>query len=268
MSDLLQELDKGVLTLTINRPPLNAFSPGVSAALRDALLSSEQDPNVRCIVVRGTGNTFCVGGDVGSVSDGDPDSETAVDAEDQHASMVRFIRKGMEPARILHEINKPTLAIMSGAAAGSGLALALACDLRFCLDSAKLTTAFSKIGLSGDTGGSYFLTQLVGAAKARELYFMADVITGKEAYDMGLVTKIAGKENFEQAARAYAEQIAALPTVALGYIKQNINAVARGSLADVFDLEAENIVRTMETEDHQRAAAAFTKKETVEFHGR
>ena len=97
----------------------------------------------------------------------------------------------MELSRLLHEMPKPTLAVIQGPAAGAGLSLALACDLRFALDTAKITTAFSKIGASGDYGGSFFLPYLVGAAKAKELYFSADVISGQQAFDMGLVNKIA-----------------------------------------------------------------------------
>lgn len=267
MSELLEELKNGVLTLTINRPPLNTFSPSLSVALQEALLRSEDNSDVRCIVLRGTGNVFCAGGDVGNVGDG-PDTSEESDPQAKHDATVKFIRDGMEPTRMLHEMKKPTVAVISGAAAGSGLPLALCCDLRFCLDTAKLTTAFSKIGLSGDSGISYFLTQLVGTAKAKELLFSSDVITGKEAYDMGLVTKIASKDTFEEEARAYAEHIASMPTVALGYIKQNINVAANSSLLDSFDLEAENIVRTMNTEDHKAAAAAFLNKEKAVFKGR
>ena len=163
---------------------------------------------------------------------------------------------------------KPTLAVISGAAAGAGLALALACDLRFCLDTAKLTTAFVKIGLSGDTGGSYFLPRLVGAAKARELYFMADVISGREAYEIGLVSRVASAETFEEESQAFAKHLAGLPTVALGYMKMNLNAAEHLTLSEVFDLEAENIVRSMNTEDHKQAAQAFLKKEPPVFKGR
>lgn len=268
MSELLEDLKNGVLTLTINRPPLNTFSPSLSVALQEALIRAESTEDVRCIALRGAGNVFCAGGDVGNVSDGPGDSGDASDPQAEHEAAVKFIRDGMEPTRILHEINKPTIAIISGAAAGSGLPLALCCDLRFCLDTAKLTTAFSKIGLSGDSGISYFLTQLVGAAKAKELLFTSDVITGKEAYELGLVTKVASKETFEEDAREYAEHIASLPTVALGYIKQNINAATHNSLHDSFDLEAENIVHTMQTEDHKAAAAAFLNKEQAVFKGR
>lgn len=144
MSELLEELANGVLTLTINRPPLNAFSPSLPETLINALRRSEHNPDVRSIVLTGAG------GDVGSVSDSPSDESTPGkenDPEAKHAAAVKFIRNGMEPTRMLHKMSKPTLAVMPGAAAGSGLALALAYDSRFCLDTAKLTTAFAKIGL-------------------------------------------------------------------------------------------------------------------------
>ena len=187
MSELLESLEDGVLTLTINRPHAhNTLSMSLSDSLRDALVRAEDNADVRCVVLTGGGGIFCAGGDVNDHASGNYGVEET-DPEAAHAAMVKTIRHGGEMGRLLHEIPKPTLAAISGAAAGAGLALALACDLRFCLDTAKLTTAFAKVGLSGDTGGTYFLPQLVGTAKARELYFMADVISGQEAYEMGLV---------------------------------------------------------------------------------
>ena len=120
----------------------------------------------------------------------------------------------MEVARWLHEMPKPTLAVIPGPAAGAGLSVALACDLRIAADDAKLTTAFSKIGLSGDFGGSYFLNHLVGAAKAREMYFTGQVITGAEAQRIGLVNRAVPSAQLADAARAWAAELAALPTVA------------------------------------------------------
>ena len=174
----------------------------------------------------------------------------------------------MEVSRQLHVMPKPTIAVIPGPAAGAGLSLALACDLRFCLDSAKLTTAFSKIGASGDYGGSYFLPKLVGAAKARELYFTADIISGKEAFDLGIVSKIAPASSFEQEADEYVNKMANLPTVALGYIKKNLNAAETASISEVFDLEAAHMMRTFMTDDHKQAVNAFIKKEPPVFKGK
>jgi 2-(1,2-epoxy-1,2-dihydrophenyl)acetyl-CoA isomerase len=174
----------------------------------------------------------------------------------------------MELSRLLHEMPKPTLAVIPGPAAGAGLSLALACDLRFALDTAKITTAFSKIGASGDYGGSFFLPYLVGAAKAKELYFSADVISGQQAFDMGLVNKIASAESFADEAKAYGEHLASLPTIAIGYMKKNINASQHGSMSDVFDLEAAHMMRCFQTEDHKNAAKAFVNKEAPVFNGK
>ena len=267
MSELLESLEEGVLTLTINRPHAhNTLNESLSASLSDAMVRAEDNADVRCIVLTGAGGIFSAGGDVNIQASGDIRGDES-DPEAAHTTMVKTIRDGMEMSRLLHEIPKPTLAVISGAAAGAGLALALACDLRFCLDTAKLTTAFVKLGLSGDSGGTYFLPQLVGTAKARELYFMADVISGREAYEIGLVSKVASAETFEQESRAYAKRLASLPTIALGYMKMNLNAAEHLTLSEAFDLEAENIVRTMNTEDHKQAVAAFLKKEPPVFRG-
>jgi 2-(1,2-epoxy-1,2-dihydrophenyl)acetyl-CoA isomerase len=162
---------------------------------------------------------------------------------------------------------KPTLAVISGPAAGAGLSLALACDLRIAADDAKLTTAFSKIGLSGDFGGSYFLNHLVGAAKAREMYFTGEVVLGAQAALIGLVNRSVPKDQLAPAAHAWALELAALPTLAIGYMKRNLNAGLRGSLSEVLDLEAIHMIRTFETEDHKAAAIAFVEKKLPRFQG-
>jgi len=146
--------------------------------------------------------------------------------------------------------------------------VALACDLRIAADDAKLTTAFSKIGLSGDFGGSYFLNHLVGAARAREMYFTGQVITGAEAQRIGLVNRAVPAAQLADAARAWAAELAALPTVAVGYMKRNLNTGLRGSLSDVLDAEALHMIRTFETEDHKGAAVAFVEKRAPSFKGR
>jgi 2-(1,2-epoxy-1,2-dihydrophenyl)acetyl-CoA isomerase len=174
----------------------------------------------------------------------------------------------MEMVKWLHEMPKPTLAVIPGAAAGAGLSLALACDLRIAADGAKLTTAFSKVGLAGDYGGSYFLSHLVGTAKARELYFSADVITGAEALKLGIVNRIASANELPEAGATWARELASLPTIAVGYMKRNLNVALHATLSEVLDLEATHMVRTMMTADHAAAAKAFVEKRAPEFAGR
>ena len=172
----------------------------------------------------------------------------------------------MELSRLLHDMPKQTLAVIPGPAAGAGLSMALACDMRIAAEDAKLTTAFSKIGASGDYGGSYFLTQLVGSSKARETYFTADVISGAEAARLGIVNKAVPASEAEREA-GLARRLAGLPTVALGYIKRNIGVAEHGSLIDVLDTEAIHMVRSMATEDHRAAALAFVEKRPPVFRG-
>ena len=146
--------------------------------------------------------------------------------------------------------------------------MALACDLRVALSSAKLTTAFAKVGLSGDYGVSYFLPYLVGQAKARELLFTAPVITGQQALEFGLVNKVADADGYDAMVREAAGQLAAMPTVALGYMKGNLNASYTGTLSQALDREAAGMARCFTTEDHKNAAKAFVEKRAPEFHGR
>lgn len=268
MSELLESIDGSVLTLSINRPHAhNTLCQSLSDGMVDALNRSLNNPDIRCIVLTGVGNIFCAGGDIGDQASGAIFGDHE-DPKVAQAALVKKLQNGSTLFKMLHTMPKPTLAVIPGAAAGAGLALALACDLRFCLDTAKLTTAFAKVGVSTDCGLSYFLPRLVGSAKARELCFTSDVLSGQEALKIGLVNKVAGRETFENEARAYAKHLASLATVAVGYMKENLNAAEHLSLQEICDLEAENLLRTMATSDHKKAAAAFIKKETITFEGR
>ena len=274
---LIETKTDGIATLTMNRPKArNAMSGEMMAALSEALPRLAADQSVRVVVLTGAGGAFCAGGDVkgfASQASSAKGSGSASDGKSEDGGFnleqrVLGLRTGMELSRWLHEMPKPTLAVIPGPAAGAGLSLALACDLRIAADTAKLTTAFSKVGLSGDYGGSYFLPYLVGAAKARELYFTADVISGQQAFEMGLVNKVAPADQLESEAQAFATHLAGLPTIAVGYMKKNLNAAQHGSLSDVMDLEAMHMIRTFMTEDHKGAAQAFVEKRAPQFEGR
>ncbi len=150
----------------------------------------------------------------------------------------------------------------------AGLSLALACDLRVAGESAKFGTAFARVGYSGDFGGSYYLTQLVGTAKARELYYTAELIDAKQALGLGLVNRVVPDDRLEEETLALAGRIARGPRVAHRYMKRNLNAAERGSLKDVLDLEAWHHTRTGQTEDHREATKAFVEKREPIFRGR
>src|SRR3984957_18177328 len=267
---LIETFEDGVATLTMNRPEArNALSGEMGAALSEAVKRCSGDPKVRAIVLTGAGGAFCAGGDVkGFAADTSRGAAPGQGSGPSVEQRIAGLRSGMEVVKWLHEAPKPTLAVIPGPAAGAGLSLALACDLRIALDTAKLTTAFSKVGLAGDYGGSWFLSQLVGAAKARELYFTADVITGAEAAALGIVNKAVPFDELEGVAGDYARYLAGLPTVAVGYMKRNLNAADTGTLGEVLDLESTHMVRTLMTDDHKGAAAAFVAKSKPVFNAR
>jgi 2-(1,2-epoxy-1,2-dihydrophenyl)acetyl-CoA isomerase len=257
---VLQHLDKGLLTITMNRPDRrNALNPDMTRGLVEAARRAQEDHEVRAVLIRGAGGTFCVGGDVKAMAEG----KTALPFEAKLANL----RRGMEVSRILHQISKPVVAQLDGAAAGAGLSIALACDLRVASQSCKITTAFAKVGLSGDYGGTYFLTHLLGSAKARELYLMSPVLTAAEALALGIVNKVVGDGEIEVAAHELAMSLAQGPTVTLGYIKRNINNAEHLSLEACFDAEAMHHTRAAETADHKEAANAFVEKRKPAFRG-
>jgi 2-(1,2-epoxy-1,2-dihydrophenyl)acetyl-CoA isomerase len=178
------------------------------------------------------------------------------------------LRSRMEVSRILHELPKPTIAMINGPAAGAGLAFALACDLRIAGASARLVTAFVKVGLSGDFGGSFFLTRLVGTAKARELYFTGRPVDAEEALSIGLVNRVVPDDQLGDATMQLARTLAQGPQIALSLMKRNMNCAESDGLAQLLDMEAANMVQAARTEDHREAARAFVEKRAPVFIGR
>ena len=266
---LIETFGEGIATLTMNRPEArNALTSEMQAALSEALPRLAADPAVRVIVLTGAGGAFCSGGDVKGFAARNQAQAGGEAARFDLEGRVHGLRVSMEVSRILAEAPKPTLAVIPGAAAGAGLSLALACDIRVAAAEAKLTTAFSKVGLAGDYGGSYFLTQLVGTAKARELFFTADVISGAEAERLGIVNAAPPAAELAAVADHWARRLAGLPTVAVGYMKRNLNAAAHSTLNEMLDLEAMHMVRTFMTDDHKAAATAFVEKRAPVFQGR
>jgi len=264
--ELLATLETGVLTLTLNRPEArNALTRPMLGALARSLAHAEVDPAVKCIVLTGAGRGFCAGGDVkgmaargdGTVGDATIDDAIALQRVSQRATAGR-----------LYAMPKPTLAALPGAAAGAGLALALACDLRLMSSDAIMTTAFARVGFPGDYGASFFLTRQVGVAKARELFFLSERITADEALRLGLANWICPPEELSTRTRELARRLAAGPTVAYRYMKENLNRAVAGDLEDCLDLEATHQVHCGQTDDHREAARAFVEKREPVFKGR
>jgi 2-(1,2-epoxy-1,2-dihydrophenyl)acetyl-CoA isomerase len=262
-TDLLENVKDGVAVLTLNRPErLNAMSRPMLDALLEALPRLADDGAVGVIVLTGAGRGFCAGGDVKAMAEGNELGGQTMEEKAQ------ALRARMEASRWLHELPKPTIAMMRGPAAGAGLSLAMACDMRIASDTVRLGTAFARVGYSGDFGGSYYLTQLVGTAKARELYFTADLLDAQQALGLGLLNRVVPDARLEEETMALASRLARGPRVAYRYMKRNMNAAESASLKEMLDLEAWHHTRTGMTEDHREAARAFVEKREPQFKGR
>ena len=264
--DLLAALDQGVLTLTMNRPEArNAMSRAMNQALQDQLAAAEFNPAVKCIVLTGAGKGFCAGGDVKGMAAAGNATVAALTIDE---AIARQRANQRATAGKLFKMAKPTIAALPGAAAGAGLALALACDLRLMASSAIMTTAFARVGFSGDYGGTYFLTQLVGSAKARELYFLSDRVGADEALRLGLTNWVCAPDELAAKTAEIAARLASGPTVAYRYMKENLNRAMAGEVDDCLDLEATHHVHCGQTEDHREATKAFVEKREPVFKGR
>ena len=263
---LLFEKGDGVAVLTMNRPEArNAMSGEMNEAMRATLSAVEVDPEIRCVVLTGAGKGFCAGGDVkGMAASGDGTvGENTIDSAIHRQRIHQRATSGK-----LFKMPKPTIAALPGAAAGAGLSYALACDLRVMSKAAIMTTAFARVGFSGDYGGSYFMTQLIGSAKARELYFLSDRVTAEEALDLGLANWICEPEDLMDKTMEVANRLANGPSVAYRYMKENLNRAMNGEVDDCLDLEATHHIHCGQTEDHRNATKAFVEKKEPVFEGK
>ena len=260
MSDLLEVVEDGIAWLTLNRPDrLNALSPVMVSSLDEVIERLGTDRSVGAIIVTGAGRGFCAGGDVKTMA-----SRASQGFEDRVEGLRRMHRLPM----LLRTIPKIVIAMVNGPAVGAGLGLAMACDLRIAGRSARFGTGFAGVGYSGDFGGSWSLTRLVGTAKARELYFLGDIIDATEAASLGLVNRVVEDEGLRQETLALARRIADGPLIAYRYMKHNLFAAETEPFATVLEMEAVHQARTAMTEDHFEAAQAFVEKRRPVFRGK
>lgn len=267
--DLLAHVEDRVAVLTMNRPERrNALSGGMLAGLQSVLAEVEVATDVGCVVLTGAGGAFCAGGDVkGMAGESAGGSEKARPTTDEAIHRQRLSQRATSGK--LYSMPKPTIASLPGAAAGAGLSLALACDLRIASDNAIMTTAFAKVGFSGDYGGTYFMSKLIGAAKARELYMLSDRVDAFEAERLGLINRVVAEDALEKETLALAHRLAHGPSVAYRYIKENINRALEGAeLGECLDMEATHHVHASFTQDHKNAVKAFVEKRKPVFEGR
>ncbi|MFN0148538.1 MAG: enoyl-CoA hydratase, partial [Dehalococcoidia bacterium] len=258
--------DGAVAIITLNRPEaLNSMNPELLDALAAAGNEVAGDASVRAVVITGAGRAFCAGGDVKGMASapapGAPKPAGLVDRVD-------VLRQQEEISRLLYEMPKPTIAAVNGHAVGAGLSVALSADLRVASDLAKFGTAFANVGFSGDFGGTWLLQRLVGPSKAKELYFLGEVLTAEQALAAGLVSRVVPHEALMTEAMALAQRLAAGPTLAFGRMKENFTYGATNTFSDSLTKEAENMTASGRTEDHKNAARAFVEKRQPVFEGR
>jgi enoyl-CoA hydratase/carnithine racemase len=259
--ELLCRIEQRVGVVTLNRAEAkNALSMDMKRALHRVIPELGASPEVGCVLLTGAGGAFCAGGDTKRMaSEGRPPSP-----EDRK----RQLRWEHEIPRALHRLEKPTVAALPGPAAGAGFALALACDLRVMAESAFATTAYARLGLSGDYGASWFLTRLVGPARAREILFLGERLSAAECLALGLVNRVVPDAALESEALALAHRLANGPPLALAAMKDNLNRALGESLEAVLALEAERMVDGAGTEDYVEAVRAFEERRPPVFKGR
>lgn len=265
--DIAVEITDGVMTITLNRPDRrNAMSTPMLDGLVAALADAETASDVGALVLTGAGGAFCAGGDVkGMAAAGGEGGGSPL----QYDARVHNQRRNQrDTSGKLYEMPKPTIAALPGAAAGAGLSMALACDLRYAAPNAIMTTAFARVGFSGDYGGTWFMSRLIGSAKARELYFLSDRVDMDQAMSLGLVNGVFPAESLMDEVGAIARRLASGPTVAYRYMKENLNRAVHGDMGECLDMEAAHHIHTGQTDDHKEAAQAFVEKREPVFHGR
>jgi 2-(1,2-epoxy-1,2-dihydrophenyl)acetyl-CoA isomerase len=272
MADVL--LDKradGVALLTLNRPEvLNALGANLPRLFGEALDECRRDPSVRCVAVTGAGRGFCAGGDVRgmqTMAAGDSGGAEAPSPDDVEGSIAMFKRFQDGLILALHAFPKPTVALVNGPAAGGGMGLALACDLRVASDRAKLVTAFRNIGLSDDCGVSYFLERIVGRGVALELLYLSHSIDAERALALRLVNRVVPHDALMTEGLALCAEIARGPTASMARMKANVTFAETSTLGELLDREAVGWKLGQLAADHREAVTAFMEGRKPVFKG-
>ncbi len=266
---LIEKRDDGVALITLNRPEsLNALSGVMQDLIGDHLDDCADDPRVRCIAITGAGRGFCAGGDVKQQSLRADVRQTGKPSPDEISSLLRPLQEDhMRITHRLYTMEKPTVALVNGAAAGAGMSIALACDLRFCSEAARFHTAFSKVALSGDFGGSYLLQRLIGYGRALELYYTSDPVDAETALSMGIANDVVAASELLEAGLAYCRRFAEGPTRVYGLMKANFSFAASSSLEDALAHEARTMGESTLTKDHAEGALSFVERRAPRFTG-
>lgn len=255
-------VENRVATLTFNRPDkLNALSRELISQSVALLKQWSADPEVGAIVLTGSGRAFCAGGDVSAMARTD-------EAPQPLEQQIDGLRQAQELSWLLYNLPKVTIAAVNGFAVGAGLGICLSCDLRIASAQAKFGTAYAKVGFGGDFGTTWLLSRYVGAPKAKELFFLADILDAAEAHRLGLVNRVVAHEDLTAQVNEIATRIAHGPLVSYRYMKANVNQALSSDFRTMLDREAETHLRCGQTEDHQEGVRAFLEKRAPNFTGR
>jgi 2-(1,2-epoxy-1,2-dihydrophenyl)acetyl-CoA isomerase len=256
MAEVESSREGAVLTITLNRPDvLNAFNAAMHKGLA-AVLKEARSPEIRAVVITGAGRGFCVGQDLTEFREAPGDIGSRLRAT-YHPNVLA-----------IRALEKPVIAAVNGAAAGAGMSFACACDLRIAADSASFVPAFINIGLVPDSGGSFFVTRILGPARAFEWLASGRKLTAAEAHAWGLVSEVVETDALVARAAEVAAQLAALPTRGIGMTKRLIDHALRATLEQQLEREAERQTAATQTEDFKEGVAAFLEKRPPEFRGR
>ncbi|MEH2625250.1 enoyl-CoA hydratase/carnithine racemase [Bradyrhizobium sp. AZCC 1719] len=261
--ELLCEIRDRVALVTLNRPEArNALSDQLTPALRRMIRQCGEDSRVGALLITGAGTAFCAGGDVKGMGNNSAKAETPID---ERIADLRVKQRTLTGALV--ELRKPTLAALPGPAAGAGLALALACDIRIAAESAVMTTGYARIALTGDYGIAWLLTRLVGTSRARELMFLSERIDARRCETLGLVNRVVADAELRAVAFSLARSLAEGPSQAFAGMKDNLDHALATDLLDSMDQEAAYMVRSAQTTDHKEAVRAFIEKRKPVFVG-
>jgi 2-(1,2-epoxy-1,2-dihydrophenyl)acetyl-CoA isomerase len=258
---LLERKHEGIATLVMNRPDrLNALNNELASALNEALGRIAEDETVRVVVITGAGRAFCAGGDLALIGKGRLSGETK--------DLEPLLRAGMQAVLKMRTMPQPVIAAVNGAAAGAGMNIALAADIRIAAEEATFGENFAKVGLFPDYGGMYFLPQLVGPAKAAELFYTGDMIDARTALGLGIVNQVVPGGQLEAEVRSLAQKIATGPSLAIRAVKQTLFGAEEKELSLVLEQEVQEQIRCYLSEDCSEGIRAFFEKRLPKFQGK
>jgi 2-(1,2-epoxy-1,2-dihydrophenyl)acetyl-CoA isomerase len=258
---LLEARHDGIATLVMNRPDrLNALNNELAIALNDALGRISGDDSVRVVVLTGAGRAFCAGGDLALIGKGRASGQTQ--------GLEPLLRSGMQAVLTMRVMPQPVIAAVNGVAAGAGMNIALAADIRIAAEEAAFGQNFAKVGLFPDFGGTYFLPQLVGPAKAAELFYTGDMIDAKAALRLGIVNHVVPAAQLEAEVKSLAQKIAQGPPLPIRAVKKTLFSGEKEKLAAALEQEVQEQVRCYLSEDCSEGIRAFFEKRPPQFRGK